>query len=85
MSVQHRLGGPKALLLSLILAILGVIVLCLTLRSATAAPAADTVYIAKTIEPPHPDTGGVVSICFTISGVNPARLDVVLAQDVSGA
>ena len=54
----------------------------LTPRAAT-APAADGVRITKTVEPPNPATGGMVSICFTISGLGPRRLDVVLAQDVS--
>lgn len=50
-----------------------------------AASATTTVYITKTVEPSHPDTGGVVSICFTISGLTPRSIDVVLAQDVSGS
>jgi uncharacterized protein YegL len=49
----------------------------------TAAPAATTAHITKTVEPLDPDTGEVVSICFTISGLGPRRVDVVLAQDVS--
>lgn len=46
---------------------------------------ATSVNVTKTVDPPHPDTGSVVSICFTISGLEPGSLDVVLAQDVSGS
>lgn len=42
-----------------------------------------SVHVTKTVEPPDPDTGEIVSICFTISGLEPRKVDVVLAQDVS--
>ena len=52
----------------------------------TAASAATTtVHVTKTVEPDDPDTGGIVSICFTITGLEPRKVDVVLAQDVSGS
>ena len=52
----------------------------------TAASATTTtVYVTKTVEPDDPDTGGIVSICFTITGLEPRKIDVVLAQDVSGS
>ena len=44
-----------------------------------------SVNVTKTVDPLQPDTGSVVSICFAISGLEPASLDVVLAQDVSGS
>jgi len=53
-----------------------------TLGSPT-APITTIVRITKTVEPTLPDTGGVVSICFSISGLSPRSLDVVLVQDVS--
>jgi len=40
------------------------------------------VHITKTVDPRDPDTGGTVSICFTIKRPG---LDVVLVQDVSGS
>lgn len=49
------------------------------------APTTTTVRITKTVEPTLPDTGGIVSICFTISGLSPRSLDIVLAQDISGS
>jgi uncharacterized repeat protein (TIGR01451 family) len=48
----------------------------------TAAPTTPTVHITKTVVPTNPDTGGVVTICFT---VDRTKLDVVLVQDVSGS
>jgi uncharacterized repeat protein (TIGR01451 family) len=48
----------------------------------TAAPTTPAVDITKTIVPPNPHTGEVVSICFTIKR---PKLDVVLVHDVSGS
>jgi len=42
-----------------------------------------TVSVTKTVEPLNLDTGAIASICFTVSGLSPRSLDVVLAQDVS--
>lgn len=50
---------------------------------ALVAQTTSTASISKTVEPPDPDTGEIVSICFTISGLSPEGLDVVLAHDVS--
>jgi uncharacterized repeat protein (TIGR01451 family) len=55
------------------------------LDSIAAATASTGVQITKTVEPTNPDTGGIVTICFTIGGLGPQRVDVVLAQDVSGS
>jgi len=55
-----------------------------TLDSMAATSAASAVNVTKTVVPVYLDTGGAVSICFTISGPSPHGLDVVLAQDVSG-
>jgi Mg-chelatase subunit ChlD len=56
------------------------------LSTATSASRASdsttSVHITKTVEPSRPDTGGTVSICFTIERPG---LDVVLVQDVSGS
>jgi len=53
------------------------------LDSIAASTASTGVQITKTVEPTNPDTGGIVTICFTIGGLGPQRVDVVLAQDVS--
>ncbi len=50
--------------------------------STSNTPVTPTISITKTIVPTDIDVGDVVSICFT---VNRTRLDVVLAQDVSGS
>jgi Mg-chelatase subunit ChlD len=50
----------------------------------TAIPSTTTVRITKTVDPSCPDTGGMVTICFTIAIKRPG-LDVVLVQDVSGS
>ena len=55
------------------------------LNSIAASTASTSVQITKTVEPTNPDTGGIVTICFTIGGLGPQRVDVVLAQDVSGS
>jgi uncharacterized repeat protein (TIGR01451 family) len=55
------------------------------LDSIAASAASTSVQITKTVEPTNPDTGGIVTICFTIGGLGPQRVDVVLAQDVSGS
>ena len=44
-----------------------------------------TVSVTKTVSPLHPDTGADVSICFTVSGLSPRNLDVVLALDISNS
>jgi len=41
--------------------------------------------ITKQIDPAIPDTGGVVTITFIITGLGLKRVDVVLVQDVSGS
>jgi len=44
-----------------------------------------TLQVTQTVDPPHPDTGGVVTICFTVRRPSITRIDIILAQDVSGS
>jgi hypothetical protein len=53
--------------------------------STATSPATSTVQITKTVEPTSPQTGGIVTICFAIGGLARQRVDVALAQDVSGS
>jgi Mg-chelatase subunit ChlD len=50
--------------------------------ASAASPSTTAVHITKTIGPSHLDTGGKVSVCFTIRRPG---LDVVLVQDDSGS
>lgn len=44
-----------------------------------------TLAVTKTVDPPNPETGSMVTISFIISGLGLKRGDVVLVQDVSGS
>ena len=41
--------------------------------------------VTKQVDPPTPDTGGIVTVTFTITGLERRQVAVVLVQDVSGS
>jgi hypothetical protein len=59
--------------------------LCETTQDVPANCQRSTLSATKQVNPPNPDTGSVVTITFTITGLGLKRLDVVLVQDVSGS
>lgn len=59
--------------------------LCETTQGVPANCQQPALSATKQVTPPNPDTGTVVTITFTITGLGLKRLDVVLVQDVSGS